>query len=302
MIRLVTDSIVGIPQELADDLGIEVVSLYINGPEGSQREMDMDIDAFYQDIDGMADNPPKSSQPSQADFMELFEEAAVAGDEVLGVFCSVGFSGTIDGAIRAARSVKASHLDFKAAFVDARSVGYDQAWTVMDAAAAIQAGLSLEECVKVVADAVPRSKFLFITESLTFLYKGGRIGTAAGLMGNALKLTPLFTVRDGVAHVLQKVRTFKKATQLMFDTFVQDAQACGLRGATVHYIGNSRTKSKAEELARNLVEPFVGHKVQVLPVSPVLGLHVGPAIGISFCTKDPMEGKITVPLEPAVYV
>ena len=31
----------------------------------------------------------------------------------------------------------------------------------------------------------------------------------------------------------------------------------------------------------------------MIPVSPVVGLHVGPAVGISYICNKPLEGKIT---------
>ena len=31
----------------------------------------------------------------------------------------------------------------------------------------------------------------------------------------------------------------------------------------------------------------------MVPVSPVVGLHVGPAVGISYICNKPLEGKIT---------
>ena len=37
-----------------------------------------------------------------------------------------------------------------------------------------------------------------------------------------------------------------------------------------------------------------GPAVRVLPVSPVVGLHVGPAMGIAYECERPLEGKLTM--------
>ena len=59
----------------------------------------------------------------------------------------------------------------------------------------------------------------------------------------------------------------------------------------MHYIGSSED---AEKWAREKVEPYLGRPVRVLPVSPVVGLHVGPAMGIAYECERPLEGKLTM--------
>ena len=58
----------------------------------------------------------------------------------------------------------------------------------------------------------------------------------------------------------------------------------------MHYIGD---KTPAVEWAKEFFEPFLKREVRVVPVSPVVGLHVGPAVGISYICNKPLEGKIT---------
>ena len=66
MVKIVTDSVASIPAEVVRERDIEVVSLFVNRDGREYREADMDVDAFYEDIADMIDNPPTSSQPSQA--------------------------------------------------------------------------------------------------------------------------------------------------------------------------------------------------------------------------------------------
>ena len=46
-----------------------------------------------------------------------------------------------------------------------------------------------------------------------------------------------------------------------------------------------------------LVEPLLGRTVPVLPVSPVIGLHVGPAVGIAYECASALAGKLTAPVQ-----
>lgn len=288
MIRIVTDSVASIPADLARECDVEVVSLYVNYKGEEYVDAEMDVDEFYSGIHEMVDDIPTSSQPSQHVLEEVFERAAQVGDEVLGVFISSKMSGTFEGAIRAARSCKSRNLGFRCMLIDSTTNSYDEAFPVLDAVAARDAGKSLEECAHAVLDAVMSSRFLFAPESLAFLRAGGRIGGAAALLGNLIQLSPVLTVRDAEATTFAKVRTRKKALDRMVQTLKNDIDEHGLKRVAVHYIGE---KLPAIEWAKAAVEPLVGHAVDVIPVSPVIGTHVGPAVGIAYECAAPLAGK-----------
>lgn len=292
MVRIITDSVASIPADEARKAGIEVVTLYVNRDGKELADAEMDLDAFYADIHSMVDDIPTSSQPSQHALEEAFEDAARAGDEVLGVFISSELSGTFDGAVRAARAVKARNIDFSYAVVDSSSCGYDEAWPVFDAVEARDAGEGLSGCLSAVLEGMERTRFLFTPETLTFLQKGGRIGGAAALLGNLIQLSPVLTVTDGAAATLAKVRTRKKALERIAATFRADIEKLGLKRVAVHYIGD---KAPALTWAREVVEPLIGRTVRVLPVSPVIGLHVGPAVGIAYECASAVASKLTAP-------
>ena len=290
MVRIITDTVASIPADVAREAGIDIVTLYVNRDGTEYADASMDLDVFYADIYDMVDDIPTSSQPSQHTLEELFEASAKAGEEVLGIFISTGLSGTFDGAVRAARAVKSRNIDFACTLIDSTSCGYDEAWPVFDAVEARDAGAGLAGCTKAALAGMESTRFLFTPETLTFLQKGGRIGGAAALLGNLIQLSPVLTVRDGQATTLAKVRTRKKALDKTVQTFKADVEAYGLKRVMVHYIGD---KNPAVAWAREVIEPLVGHAVDVLPVSPVIGLHVGPAVGIAYECARLLTGKIT---------
>lgn len=290
MIRIITDSVASIPADMLEGKPVEVVTLYMNRAGVEYADASMDLDAFYADIYDMIDDIPTSSQPSQLTLENLFEQSASAGEEVLGIFISSHLSGTFDGALRAARAVKARNIGFTYRIIDSTSCGFDEGWAVLAAAEAALAGGDLDEVAEAALASMRASRFLFTPETLTFLQKGGRIGGAAALLGNLIQLSPVLTVRDGEATTFTKVRTRKKALEKIVQTFLDDCQAHGLKNIVVHYIGD---KTPALEWAKTVIEPFVGATVRVLPVSPVIGLHVGPAIGIAYECKQAIQNKIS---------
>lgn len=289
MIQVITDSVASIPAELAKKKNIRVVSLFLRYNEHEYVESEMDLDEFYKDIYDMADNPPVSSQPSQVVMEEAFEEAAKSGDEVLGVFISSKMSGTFENAVRAGRNVASRYKGFQYAVIDSTTNCFDQAWPVMAGVDARDEGCDLKACAQRVLESVYRSRFIFSPETLTFLQKGGRIGRAAALLGNLIKLSPILTVSDGEASTHSKVRSSKKAAAKMAEIMMADAQESGLRNVMVHYIGNAEP---ARKWAREVIEPLVRHEVDVFPASPVIGTHVGPAMGLAYECGSELAGKL----------
>ena len=291
MIRVITDSVASLPQDMVEDSAIDVISLFVNHEGKEYVDATMDLDDFYSHIGEMVDNIPTSSQPSQADFEELFERYAKAGDEVLGIWISTELSGTYDGALRAARAVESRNIGFRYIMIDSRSCGFDEAWPVLDGVEAVASGATLEEAAQAVLKGIDSTRFLFTPESLTFLKKGGRIGGAAALIGNLMRIAPILTVKDGTAQVAAKVRSRKKALMRIVEMLEEDIAASGgLKHLVVHYIGD---KAPALEWAREVIEPLLKCTVRVLPVSPVIGLHVGPAVGIAYECNEPLKDKIT---------
>ena len=109
-------------------------------------------------------------------------------------------------------------------------------------------------------------------------------------MGNLVQLAPVLTVRDGSPVTFAKVRTRKKALDKIVAAMKADIEDHGLRDVVVHYIGD---KAPAVKWAHEVIEPMLGRKVSVLPVSPVVGLHVGPAVGVAYECAHAISGKLT---------
>ena len=131
-----------------------------------------------------------------------------------------------------------------------------------------------------------RTRFLFSPSSLEYLRRGGRIGNASALAGQLLQIKPILTVENGVVTTVAKVRTQGKALAEMAKRFGADAREFGLRRTAVHYIGD---KAPAEEFAARWIRPVAGGVVPIVPVSAVIGLHVGPAVGVVYETEIELQ-------------
>jgi DegV family protein with EDD domain len=289
-VQVVTDSVASLPADVVRDHDIHVMSLFIHESGMVHEDAVMDVDEFYTRVGDMAAHIPTSSQPSQEAFEEEFTRAAQAGRDVLGVFISSRMSGTFEGAVLGARRVKERFPCWNAYILDSMSNSFDEGFAAIEAAKAAAKGESLAVCYQVAVETCARTRWLFTPDTLAFLKAGGRIGRASALLGSLLKIHPILTVADGEVDVVAKVPSGRKALALMARRFTRESRRFELVDAVVHYIG---TPAAARRWMTDAIEPVTDEPVRVVPVSPVIGVHVGPAVGIVYRCKQALPGKLT---------
>jgi DegV family protein with EDD domain len=278
---VVTDSVASIPADLLSAYDIDVVSLFINDGDSNQAELDMDVSAFYARLEDMK-TLPTSSQPSVESMLSAFRRGLERGCDVLGIFISAEMSGTFQTARMAADMLAEEFPDGRIELLDSRSNSMEEGYGVLAAAIEAKAGAAIERCIAAATETLQRTRYLFTPHTLEYLRRGGRIGGASALIGGLLQIRPILTVEGGVTDTFARVRTQSRALAEITRKFTEDTKAFGLANVCVHYISDRQT---AQDYAREQIEPLVGESVRVIPVSPVIGLHVGPAVAIVYTTE-----------------
>lgn len=277
-IQLVTDSTAYIPESLVRDHQIHVVSLGVHYNHHHQNEMDMYYSEFYQYLEN-ADQLPTSSQPPVEKFVTLFSNAAKMNEPVVGIFISSDMSGTFSTATMAKEMVLEEFPDAEIHLIDSRTNCMEMGFAVLEAATLRETKRTAFEIASSLKNFVQRSRFVFAPKTLEYLKKGGRIGGASALIGSVLKILPILTVENGQTSILTKVRTQRKAIQTMLDGMMTDFEKYGCGQVAVHHI---HAEDAGNALAIEL-EKRIKRKVPVIPIGPVIGLHVGPGtVGIAY--------------------
>ncbi|MFT5872104.1 MAG: DegV family protein with EDD domain [Clostridium sp.] len=283
-VKVLTDSTSYIEKDIQIELDIRVVSLNIVFLAESFREKEIDNEVFYKMMEEKG--IPTSSQPSVQDLYNEMENVVQKGDSLFCIFISSDMSGTYSTAHMVRDMILETYKDAKIVIVDSRSNCMQLGFAAVVAARAAKAGETLES-VKIVAENnMKRSRFLFVPDSLEYLKKGGRIGSASALIGSFLKIIPILTVEDGKTTILTKVRTKKKAVLTMVDKMLLDIENYGKGEIMVHHI---HCFNEALELAKELSEKL--HVlVPICAIGPVIGAHVGPGtIAIAYYTQKDMR-------------
>ncbi|MGL4307098.1 MAG: DegV family protein [Mycobacteriaceae bacterium] len=273
---VVTDSSARLPVALRSELGISQVPLHILVDGKDVRE---DIDDFPQDLAKGA--TVTTAGASQAELRQAYERALElsAGDGVLAVHLSRHLSSTWDAGRQAALPLGA-----KVRVVDSLSAGMGLGFSVLAAARAAATGVDLRGVYDVAVDISSRTRCLILVNSLDNLRRGGRIGTAAALLGTALAIKPVLHIVDGKLVLKEKTRTATKALAKIVDAVAQYSIGKSVDIAIHH----QETDSAAEDLVDTLRSRVdeVG-EVIVTDFGPALSAHVGPgALGVIVSARE----------------
>ncbi len=282
-IKVISDSTSYIDIDTQRELGIDLIPLSVNFPDEQFLETAVDYDYFYNKIE-QTGIIPTSSQPSLGDIMEKFQEIAARGDDILAIFISSAMSGTYETALKAREKVLREfpqvQIDIMDSYTNCMALGMQ----VVAAAREVKNGASLNAALQAAQNVRERVCFYFVPETLKYLKKGGRIGTASALLGTILNIRPILTVdmKTGMTHLLEKTRGTSAAIKRMLKLLENDQQQFGLKEILIHHIN---APEKAEKLRDMLMEHY-GMRVDIRSIGPVIGLHTGlGTVGFVYCTE-----------------
>jgi DegV family protein with EDD domain len=269
---IVTDSAADMPQEEVKELGVHIASLIINFPEGEVMADEITPDEFYRRLRAMEPEIPTTSQPSAGAFAELYRRLSNIDKDILSIHISSGLSGTLESARVGAGQVPEANVTL----VDTLTLSGGQRFQVLAAAKGIKAGLSKEAILQRLDSIRQATETIYTLETLKYLARGGRIGRVQALAGSILNIKPIIRVdTDGKYSTAGKQRTTPRTLEFIRDQLVGRFKNDTPVWATVLH---GDFNDPARMLAGMLEEKLNIAKMEVIRISPVLGVHIGPGI------------------------
>jgi len=266
-VKIVTDSTSDLPPQLAQQLGITVVPVYVRFGEKVYRDgVDISHDELYQKL---MESPihPTTSQPPPSDFADVYSKLSQEADEIVSIQVTSKLSGTYNSALQGR---ELAPTGCRIEVVDSLSTSMGLGLIVMAAARLAEAGESLQGVMEEVRQAIPSIRVLGVFDTLKYLAKGGRLGKAKALLGTLLNVKPLITMRDGELFPAGQVRTRSKGIDRLFD-FVKNALNIQ-ELAIVH----STSPDEASSLRERIGSIFDKKRIHIARLGPALGVHGGP--------------------------
>lgn len=279
--KIVTDCAADMSAEELEQLGITQAPLFIQFPEGEVNSADITADAFYDRLEAMRPAIPTTAMPSTGLFAELYRKVAQAEKKILSIHISSGLSGTINAAREGGEEAKP---EADVTFWDTLTLSGGERFQVIAAALANKAGWTYDAIKERMEKIRKKTEVIYTLDTLEYLARGGRIGRVKALAGALLNLKPVIRVdTDGKYSTVKTERTIGKSMTAIAEHLVEKYAQTPVWVTVLH----GRFADKADALTMELKQKLNIAKLEVMRISPVLGVHTGP--GIVGAAVVPME-------------
>ncbi|MDY6906823.1 MAG: DegV family protein [Chloroflexota bacterium] len=280
-VAIITDSTACLPPELVAQYGIRVLPLTIHFNERAYHDgVDLTPDQFYEMLK-VARDLPTTSASSAGEFLAAFREVGGGTRSIVCVLISGNYSATIEAATTAREMAREALPDTEIAIVDGRTTAGALGFSALEAARAARDGADMAQVVARAEETVSKVTFIAVLDTLSYLARGGRIGTAAAWASSLLSIKPIIEVptTTGYTEGLERARTKSRAIKRLLDVVEERVGSAPLH-AMVHHAG---TLEEGEALKEQVARRFNCVELYLTPFTPVMGAHTGPGlVGVSF--------------------
>ena len=276
-VKVVTDSTADIPAQLAHELSITVVPVYVLFGDKSYREkIDITEDELYEKLTQDVVHPT-TSVPSPQDFADVYDKLANETDEIISIHVTAKESGLYNSALLGRDLVKKKcHIEV----IDSQLLSMSHGMVVMAAARAAQSGANLEQVVDLVRQTIPRIHLMMFVDTIKYVVRGGRLAKPYGLLGSVLRVRPMLTLREGKLVLTGVERTRVKAIQHLYDFIKRFPEVKELA------LAYTVDRNEAEKLADRIKAEFPNVPFYFTRIGAVVGTHGGPgALGVGAMLK-----------------
>ena len=289
-IKIMADSTCDLSQEIIEQYNISIVPLVVNidGKEFRDR-LDIQTDEFYNKLETYK-KPPTTSMPSPNSYITSIKEAEAQGfNEVLCICMSSGTSGSYQAAVLAKNLYQTTYPESKTHFevIDSVSMSHGSGWLIMKCAMLLKECYTLEELMKYCEAVKYRIKHFLSVDDLENLIRSGRISGAGAIIGKALSIKPIMSMKNTKGTVVAKKRGHKQVLNYYIEEFIK----CVDYGQTNFVIiGYTSDIHKAENLKIKLQNEaeFKGD-IYIMQMGVAVGTHVGLGGLSMFFVENPHE-------------
>ncbi|MBN1376197.1 MAG: DegV family protein [Dehalococcoidia bacterium] len=268
-IHIVTDSGSDLPRDVAEDLGISIVPLYVHFGSVSYRDgIDIQPGEFFQKL---VDGPihPTTSSASPGDFAQVYEKLGKDSEGIISVHLSSKVSATYDSALQGKELISNKRCPIEV--VDSRLVTIPLALVAVAAARAAAAGKNMDEIRDYINRLIPVVRAYGILDTLKYIVKGGRLGKASGILGSLLPVRPILTIKEGTITPVGAARTRSGAIAGLHErlkSISHNVEAVG--------IAHSSQDDELASFVDKLKAFMPDIKPMIAKLGPAIGTHGGP--------------------------
>lgn len=276
MVKIFSDTTSCITPARAVELGIAYLpQIIIFGDQEYRDDTEIDNKTFLQKLRNSS-ILPKTAAPSPALYTPYFKKFAEEELSMIVICPSAEVSGTVRSAVTAA----AEFPDADIRVIDTLCIGSGLGTMTLKALEWANSGLSPDEVETRIKHLIARQRTYFLVDTLEYLHKGGRIGTAKALVGSLLQIKPLLAFRNGHTEPVDSLRTKKKAMARFHELILEE---CPKSNDNLLTIMHGDALEEACAFAKQLEKDLGLKNVPVYDIPPAILTHAGPGcFGVSF--------------------
>lgn len=281
-VAVMTDSNSGITQDMAKDMGINVVPMPFT-IDGTTYYEDVNLtrEEFFQ---MMADGKDiQTSQPSPGDLMSLWDKSLEKYDQIVYIPMSSGLSSSCQNA-----RMIANDYNGKVVVVNNQRISVTQKRSVQDA---IELAKNGYDAVRI-RDILVRDKFeasiYIMLDTLKYLKKGGRITPAAAAVGTLMRIKPVLQIKGERLDAFSKARTLAQGKSTMINAIHHDIDNLfgGIDAGNVYmYAVHAQVPEPFAVFKKEVADAFPKYNVEEDRLSLSICCHIGPGALAMGCVK-----------------
>lgn len=280
---IMTDTNSGISKELAQELGVYLLPMpvILDGKTYYEGETIRE-DTFYSAL--LSGAAASTSQPSPGDLMDQWDQALASGwEQVVYIPMSSGLSQSC-----ACATALAADYDGRVQVVDNHRISVTLKYSVLQAVQLSAQGADALEIKTILEREAYNASIYIMVDTLEYLKRGGRITSAAAMLGTVLNIKPILTIQGGKLDAFTKARGRKRSVELMVQAFQKDIenrfQEHDLSNLRAYAAGTMLARDEIDEIKTALQTALPVREVEYDPLSISIGCHTGPgAIGMAIC-------------------
>ena len=278
MVKFIVDSTFGLSRVYAakNDVAKVNLTVLLHGkeyPEGFSEEWE----EFYTEYAG-GKSAATTSQPSPRAFMDaidgIYEKPENDGADV--IILTIG--DRLSGSVGSANIASLQYPTRRIGVIDTSCAAVSAFLFLDEMIKAEKAGKNFDELMAYGDELKKRISIKFIPSSLTELNRGGRVGKALTRIGTILNIRPIFSFAQNKVDVLSKHIGIKSAVNSAVSKLPENIERIAL--CYIYDDSNVQVLKDRLQAVRGLSD------VDVYPVSPVLGAHIGVGtVGVATLEK-----------------
>lgn len=278
-VAVVTDSVSCIPPDMLAQYEIEIVPIRLM-VQGRVYRDSVDItssqayEAFLQDPEAFSTSP---SSPGH--YLEAYRRASALARNVLCVTLSSRLSTGHEMASVARGQAAVEFPEATVEVLDSRNVTAAEGFVALSAAREAAAGKGLAEVVSAAERVRDRVAFLFLLDTIRYVYRTGRIPRLASKIGGRLNVKPMLTSSDGLVRFKGVARSREQGVNRLLKMLRDEAG----RGPVHVGVMHAYAPEEAQDLSERIAAEFDCVELWVTEFSPVMGYATGTGtLGFAF--------------------